>query len=85
MNQIIQAIISEHIKRGHGYKKSLKYCSYKCYQARPPKVIEVETTFKDTIENLIEESEQFYDYETDRARSLGITRDTYRRWKVKYI
>jgi len=37
------------VKRGHGYKSATKYCSYKCYQLKPPRVIEVEEEFNNTL------------------------------------
>ena len=70
------------VKRGHGYKSATKYCSYECYQAKPPRVIEVELEFKDTIENLLLETSGSMAHD---ARSLGINRDTLKRWKEKYI
>jgi hypothetical protein len=76
---------NKQVKTGHGYKLSTKYCSYKCYQDKPPRVIEIESEFLSNIKDIIKESEAMDCSEVIKAYSLGINRGTYRRWKNKYM
>ena len=73
------------IKRGHGIKKEKDYCTYQCYLDKPPRVIEIEKEFQDTIKNLLKESEKMNYSQTMKAHSIGINRGTYRVWKLKYL
>ena len=41
------------LKRGHGCKIAQKYCSYECYQAKPPKVVEIESIFNNNIQAIL--------------------------------
>ena len=72
------------IKRGHGLKANRKYCSYSCYQLKTPLVIKLEAEFNQPIEALMVESEQMDCSQVLKAYSLGINRETYRRYKEIY-
>ncbi len=69
---------------GHGIKRSKKYCNYTCYKHKPPRVVELEKEFGYSIEELIKQSEAMDCSQSEKARSLGLNRGTYRVYKEKY-
>ena len=73
------------VKRGHGYKTATKYCSYKCYQEKPPKVVEIENHFKDNIKNILKHQEKSTCSIDTKSALMGITKQTYYKYKRKYL
>lgn len=43
------------VPRGHGYKKSQQYCSYRCYQIMTPKMIKMQKELGQPIREVIVE------------------------------
>ena len=73
------------LKRGHGCKIAQKYCSYECYQAKPPKVIEIESIFNNNIQAILIDQENKNSNQDTKSALLGISKQTYLKYKRKYL
>ena len=73
------------IPKGHGLKKNRIYCCYECLKAKPPKVLELEELLEKPIRELILEMEGMRNSLENKAALLGVTRQTYCKWRVKYL
>lgn len=75
---------NELVPRGHGYKKSQTYCSYKCYQEKTPKMIEAEKNLGKPIKEAMLEILNSSKNITHTAHSLGIDKPQLYRWMDKF-
>ena len=73
------------IPRGHGFKIKQMYCSRECLKVKPPKVLELEKIFGKSISNIIKEYDLMNNSIQTKAELLGITKQTYYKYKEVYI
>ena len=76
---------SKMVPRGHGYKPAQEYCSYKCYQDKPPKVLYLERIYEKPIEEVLKDVQKMNNSHETKAALLGVTRQTYYRYIKKYL
>lgn len=71
------------VPRGHGFKRDRKYCSYKCYQAMTPKMVEIQKELGKPIREVILENLNSNNNITATAELLGINRQQLYSWMDK--
>lgn len=71
------------IPRGHGLKRDRKYCSYTCWQKKPPKMVEVEEQLGKPVRQAVIDSLNSNQNVTVAAQILGIDKPQLYNWMDK--
>lgn len=71
------------VPRGHGYKKSQQYCSYRCYQIMTPKMIKMQKELGQPIREVIVETLNRNHSVPVTSELLGIHKQQLYQWMDK--
>lgn len=71
------------VPRGHGLKRDRKYCSFDCWQTKPPKMVAVEKESGKPIREVVIDTLNSNQNVTVAAQLLGIDKPQLYNWMDK--